>query len=331
MTTLILTHESALAFWRSPASGLAQAALQEREIGDALEDVTGKIRASTLAAIRESGRLGQVSFPLELLTATRGDRRSTKLMTLHCMQTPIPAESLRFWKGFRIEGQRVDLLVSSPEFCFVQMTRRLSDIEALMLACELCGSYRLSDSDPRGYVHAEPLTQPAWLEWYANEARQMTGAKQARRLATHALSGARSPQQAKLALMASLPRSLGGIGTPAPELDHVIEVPDDVARVLGSRTRTPDLFWPQVATALELDTRSWANAGSRADYEERKADAYRRMGITLITLSRAQLGDLDALRRLFEVVARSCGKRRHPVNERQAARQEATHRVLFGE
>lgn len=334
MPALILSHETALAWWRSPEAGIPThaTALSPEQAHGALSATAGSVHARLIDELQdENEEFSALPAPLDLLTADRNDRRNTRRARFHCMQTELPPGSLLLWKELAAQEESVRIYLPTPEFCFVQMAHHLDDIGLSELGCELCGSYRGTSGGTGGASAHDvpPLTSPEKLLAYAESAEQMTGAKRARKVAGRLIAGAHSPQQAKLALMASLPRSMGGIGTPKPQLDHVIEIPDAIARVLGSRTRRPDLFWPEISTAVEYENRMWNDASAHAEYEARKADAYHRMGLEVISITRSQLENLDATRRIFEIIVRACGKRRKPANARQVARQEATHRALF--
>lgn len=319
MTAIVLSHETALDWWRRYGHGPAGEALGAGEAQAALASCRGKLHAALLKDVQRSPELCDLPVPLHVLSDTRGERRKTQLVHVHCMQTALPDGALI--PVGRIADD-IDLLVSSPAFCFVQMASQLGIWELAELGYELCGHY-VHTEQASGQARHDVLATPQELRAFAETASNLTGAKPARRIAKSVLAGSRSLEQTHVALLAHLPRSLGGMGAKPPSLEQSISAPDVVARLIGSRSLSPDLYWPDARIALEYDGRPAGSTSTASDLAARKKSAYRMLGIEVILLDREQLDDLDGIEETFEHINRKCGTRLKPANGKQRARQEA--------
>lgn len=316
MAAIVLSHATALEWWRWAGSPAPDALLDVSAAQRALAASRGKLDAAVHEALELVGKLTELNAPVHLLTNERGQRRETATAHVHCMQASLPAGALAEIT-LAADGAAfppdVSVFASTPEFCFVQMASHTCDFELAELGYQLCAQ---RDGE------SAPLTTPERLLAFAQAADNMTGAKRARRLAKHVLSGSCTADQTHIALLAHLPRSMGGMGTKAPLLDQRIAAPDVVARLIGARTLEPDLYWPEARIALEYDGRHAESPGASADLAARKKSAYRMLGIEVILLDRGSLSDADALRETFDHINRKCSTRLKPANEKQRARQE---------
>ena len=196
---IILAHDSSLSYWRSPTAKRGQS-LDAAEASVFIDRACGCAHVQTLDSALSSGMLADISKPLELLTANRNERRSTKRARFHCVQTALPAGAL---------------------------------------------------------VLVDETTLPD--------------------------------------------------GT--------------AARILGTRTFKPDLYWPEYRMAVEYSNRAWPSAQERLNYDKLVRNAYRMLGITAISLGKDDLSDDARLRKRFELVNRKCKRRLQTPNDRHLARQ----------
>lgn len=318
---IILAHESSLAYWRSPTARRGQS-LDAAEASVFIDRACGCAHVQTLDSALSSGMLADVSKPLELLTANRNERRSTKRARFHCVQTALPAGALVLVDETTLpDGTKLHIALSSPEFCFLQMARSLAWFDLIALGFELCGDYALAPDAPRGFLPRSPISTPDDLLAFATNAYNFTGSKTARRAARQILQGSRSPRETKVCMLAHLPRLQGGMGCKAPLLGQEIEAPDPAARILGARTFKPDLYWPEYRMAVEYSNRAWPSAQERLNYDKLVRNAYRMLGITAISLGKDDLSDNARLRKRFELVNRKCKRRLQTPNDRHLARQ----------
>ena len=344
---LILSHQSAVEFWRSHSMPTASHALSKEEASLALNAARGNMHVRWLRATLQDGRLEKLPKPVGLLANSRQERRTTKLATIHCVLTQLPEGSLVEvgpLSGSEAQPQKAQgdeaqteeaqseaspsrfsgrLLVATPELCLVQMASVLPTWELIELAFELCGSYALSPASPRGYIPRTPLSTPEKLRDFAGSATGIRGAKLARTAAKWVVAGARSPEEARICMLAHLPRSLGGMGTKGPRLGARIPAPDAATRIIGSRVFTPDLYWPDANIVLDYAGRSMPSPEAQSSYNRQLSNAYRMASIEVVPISRTDLADYPGIAKRFELINRRCGTRLKPANAKQQARQQA--------
>ncbi len=334
---LILSHMSALEFWRTHSLPTFPHVLSAGETAQALNAVVGNVHVRWLQAALQDDRLEKLSRPVNLLANSRQERRTTKLAIIHCMQSQLPAGSLvELGTLHALESQPQEepaeeetsrfsgsVLVATPEFCLVQMASMLPTWELIELAFELCGSYALSPSSPRGYIPRTPLSTPEKLQAFTENAAGIKRAKLARTAAKWVVAGARSPEEARICMLAYLPRSLGGMGTAKPHLGARIPAPDAATRIIGSRVYTPDLYWPDAHIVLEYAGRSLPSPEAQSSYNRQLSNAYGMASIEVVPFSRDDLADYPGIIKRFELINRRCGTRLKPANAKQQSRQQA--------
>ena len=276
----------------------------------------------TLDSALSSNLLASMHKPLDLLTGNRNERRSTKRARFHCVQTALPAGALVLIDETTLpDGTNLHIALTSPEFCFLQMARSHAWFDLIALGFELCGGYALAPDAPRGFLPRNPISTPDDLAVFATSAHNFTGAKTARKAARQILQGSRSPKETRVCMLAHLPRLQGGMGCKTPLLGQEIEAPDPAARILGTRTFKPDLYWPGHRVVVEYSNRTWPSAQERLNYDKLVRNAYRMLGITAISLGKDDLSDDAGLRKRFELVNRKCGRRLQAPNDRHLAHQ----------
>lgn len=318
---IILAHESSLAYWRRPAAKRGRS-LDAAEARDFIDRACGSAHVRSLDDALSSDLLAGMRKPLDLLTVNRNERRSTKRARFHCVQTALPDGALVLVDETILpDGTSLHIALTSPEFCFLQMARLLPWFYLIALGFELCGDYALAPNAPRGFLPRSPISTPDDLVTFAASAHNFTGSKTARKAARQILQGSRSLKETKVCMLAHLPRLQGGMGCKAPLLGREIEAPDPAARILGTRTFKPDLYWPEHRVVVEYSNRTWPSAQERLNYDKLVRNAYRMLGITAISLGKDDLPDDAGLRKRFELVNRKCGRRLQAPNDRHLARQ----------
>lgn len=318
---IILAHDSSLSYWRSPTAKRGQS-LDAAEASVFIDRACGCAHVQTLDSALSSGMLADISKPLELLTANRNERRSTKRARFHCVQTALPAGALVLVDETTLpDGTKLHIALSSPEFCFLQMARSLAWFDLIALGFELCGDYALAPGAPRGFL---PRNPSAHLTISPPSRQVPITSRGPRRLAGRPDKSCKDrarPRKRRSACSRIFPGLQGGMGCKAPLLGQEIEAPDPAARILGTRTFKPDLYWPEYRMAVEYSNRAWPSAQERLNYDKLVRNAYRMLGITAISLGKDDLSDDARLRKRFELVNRKCKRRLQTPNDRHLARQ----------
>jgi very-short-patch-repair endonuclease len=206
-----------------------------------------------------------------------------------------------------LHHDRAQVLVSVPEFCFLQMASLLPIEKLIALGFELCGSYARSSQGT--FFDTRPLTTPRKLVEFLSRATGFRGIKQAKRALQYILPYSASPMETALTMQLCLPYLLGGYGIPKPRLNRRINLPNKVKERSYSSFYVCDLYWEDDALAIEYDS-NFAHAGINKTVK----DAMRRsiltgIGISVLSVTWAQVLDREALDKIARIVARGTGKR----------------------
>ena len=287
---LYLGHKSALDYW---CWNDVPSRLQTRKMQNvALTAPTPELICFARA------ELNPFETPLHVIVADENDKRNLKNIYCHSFGNSIPPYSF-----FRHSAH---IAVSSPEACFLQLALTADPIGLICIGCELCGTYSIDPISGK-LLNRRPRTKLAFLHAYLNKADGIRGSIKARKALAHILENSASPMETKIALLLSLPTSMGGYGIPQPELN---------AQVTHSfsDTRHPerfrcDLYWPTVKLALEYDSHQY-----HASSEKVVLDSTRRMKIEsekihVLSVTKQQIYNSSEFEKLVGVIARYLGHR----------------------
>ena len=238
--------------------------------------------------------------PLDLLFYKNCTKSCSRLVCAHTTSRQLPPGSL-----VRLSEH---VLIASPELVFSQIAEDRSFEQLIMAGCELCGTYRLfGDGGP-------PLSLPEERP-RLTRAADIAGTLQrfglgprttAVRAARYVFDNARSPMEAKVALLLSLPPRLGGFGLPRPALNPDFYLGPEAYSLYPRKPCHPDLFWADARLDVEYDGADTHTAEAHAK-DVARAAAFACEGVTVLTIAKAQAYD----RRAFETVAGVIASRLH--------------------
>ena len=213
---IFICGHSALEYWRFvpslPARGGAIAPSACRAGGGAshpwaegdggvLDFAPNVDAACTLA----SSVLRALASPLEVMVGRERHRRHTPLMSCRLYSRPLPPSA--FVRAAR------NVLVASPELCFVDMSCHLSFEQLVCLGFELCGTYMPPFPGSEELRRRPgPLTSKADIAAFLELVCGMRGCEKARRALDYVLEDSASPTETVSAMLLSLPYRLGASG-----------------------------------------------------------------------------------------------------------------------
>ena len=127
--------------------------------------------------------------------------------------------NVHLWSGPLLTGDDVvriqeGLYVCSPGLCFLQHAAWLDVFGLTLLGCELTGAYALQAASSYGVAARPALTSVNAMEGLLGRSAGVAGIRLAREALRYVLPNAASPMEARLGLMLSMPRRLGGYGFP---------------------------------------------------------------------------------------------------------------------
>lgn len=294
---MLIGYDSALDYWRTVGPSFLRG-YEERQT--ATRRARRALASSKVPRLSEGNRRpAGCALPVTALVGDVSCRTNTASVIARVWSNLPERSFIDAGNGF---------LVSTPEFCFLQMANWLSVTQLILLGYELCGTYVLIDKGPAPRRDA-PLTTVAKLRTFAEGATNARGRKKALRALHSVLDRSASPMESVLAMLLSLPYGLGGYGLAQPSLNFRVDVPSRFRKLADRTYCACDLCWPEARLAVEYDSRL-----HHADPERQESDARRRgtltsLGFTVVTVSRAQLMDSGSFNRLSHQLAKLLGKR----------------------
>lgn len=202
-----------------------------------------------------------------------------------------------------------NVLVSTPEFSFLQMAGLLSETQLILVGYKMCAAYRIREDGVT--IPVEPITSVSKLRSYLGKAEGCYGAKKAVRALSWIVDKARSPMEVNTSMVVSLPRRLGGYGLGKPCINYVIEASGYDAATLDRNDRKYfeiDLYWPDKRVGLEYDGAGHLIA-SQIRKDKRRLNCLLANGEKILVAMIDQLTDEEYRNTLLHQLAKLLGVR----------------------
>lgn len=299
--------------------------------------------------------------PLHLLVPNAASRSRSKAVRAHAWSGPLARRSLLAAPGEQ-------LLVSSPEFTLLQLagpplpkasaddiffferlgpgdplrplddpTRWAAATREVWLAqttMELMGTYRRTEgTGAKTSYDKTPLTSYNALSHFADELPSARGIELFRTTLGRSMALSFSPMETMLALMLTLPTSLGGYGLPRPILN--VRLRAGQAGISSQRTILPDLYWPEREVLLEYESFEFHEGGfgplganEKLAHDAERANTLLAMGMHPFVARPRQVLDLARLDLLARQVAKRLGTPVAPCSGRNLERRAKLHALL---
>lgn len=296
---MILGHISALQYWRS-IGALDPSCLKDVPVKGQRFLASIKPTATEINDLEQRG-FSFLNKPIHLLVPNADARCRYKNAKCYILPKHLPRKTL-----FQISE---DIVVSSPEYCFIQMATLLSFAKLVQLGFEMCGTYRIEEIDQRGFRQAEPLSNTKKLNAFIRNAENTDGIVLARKAIRFIADGSASPMETLLAELLCTSRRLGGYGLPLPRMNYRIDTGRRAKRAAAKSYYVCDLYWPEANLAVEYDSDMFHTGSDRIarDASRRNALAYR--GIRVVTVTKHQIMNPVELERVANLLTKELGVR----------------------
>lgn len=232
--------------------------------------------------------LGHTSNHLHVVVPTARDRIHTSKLTCHVMTEPVERENYLDF-GAEIVGLSI-------EHFYVDMCHSLSFEQQMLLAYELCGWYTIvpnpnyEDEIAQGKqsykthaVERPPLTTVEKLRQFAQDNRHIRGSKLALRALKYVANCARSPEEARLAIVMLLPHNLGGYNRGPLLMDYRIDG--------AANYRKCDAFLLRGRVAVEYNSSKYHVTPADVERDSERTNELAALGIPVVNISREELRD----------------------------------------
>lgn len=317
---IILSHISALEFWRSGKEFVLRRPDRFPEV-DAIGEGAQNLTSSRIKKLRNQG-FEFLSEPTHLLVPSDRMRSVRNNVVCHVCSRRIPKGSfIQICDG---------VYVCRPELAFVQATRILAFPAAVLTGFEICGAFRMSVNNQPALFQRSPLTTAAAIADYLEQCGGMHGIVEAKHAVRYVRDGSESPMEAKLVILLCFPISLGGYGIPLPVLNQTIPTTDAVRKATGRASFRCDLLWPQAGLAVEYDG---ADHGERIADDSIRRTALAELGVhTVVTVTKRQMQNEAELDLVVQRLKHCLGiNRRMPTCDWSAQRAVLRRTLLYGD
>jgi hypothetical protein len=283
-----ISHESALEYWRLARSGQI--------------DHRGVPRSKALAAkglkIKSLDSFGSFNLtpPLHILVPEGNARRISRKVSCHVWGTALP-------RGCFI-GIEKGLLVSSPEFSYLQMAGKLPFLKLIELGFELCGTYTMSPDSRAKFQLRDSLTSVAKLRAFLEKMPGARGCAKARKALEYVADNSASPMETLLTMLLSLPHRLGGYGFAIPLLNHRIDISTTAKKAADKRYYVCDLYWPASKVAVEYDSSAFHTGATRIANDSLRRNALAYLDITVVSITSRQVYHIAELEKTAYALAK---------------------------
>lgn len=292
------SHNTALAFWVRRAVSRDASAYPEISF-------MPESRSSAFDASEIDERLAGCDQDecVHIMLATRDRQRAKARVFHHCVSAQLPQGSFR--------SVSENCAMASPELLFIQMGMEMNDVHQVAFGNLLCASFAPvnSEVDMRGFCEIEPLTNPHRIAAIASHIRHMKGVGNAKRNLNYVTANAASPREVVLAMLLTLPSSMGGFGFAKPELNGSIVLPPRTAQSFGRRSLRADMLWRAQKVAIEYDSDQWHTGTERITYDSRRRNLLKSMGYDVITVTNGEIKRRGDMERIANVLAAALGRR----------------------
>ena len=314
--SIYVCAESALDHYRKATFPALQPDKEQdiRTLDDAAASL-GAVNQHTLAGLGLPSP--STENPLHVLVAKPAARGRAQSVEAAVWGHPLPPGAFR--------KVSIDAFVSSPEFLFLQMARKLELVPLVELGMELCGTYRREAVDGTTSYNQPQLTTPRDLRVFLDKAGSAPGTRRAKQALKYIASNSASPFETIVYLLLCLPRNLGGYAMPRPELNPSIRFSQRGKQHTLRRSSCPDLYWEMARLDLECHGSAHEQQKRRTEDSMRRK-ALERMGIEVIELTYDEVESPKLFRAAVLRIAKKLGYRLRSRGENDFAGKEAALR-----
>ena len=315
---IILSHETTFEYWRAAPTGTVPSPSPTR-----IATPPKRVPAHDEIAAALSSCGFNPNAPVHVLVAPEAKRASSAMVQPHSFCGDLPKGAL-----LRLDDR---LLVTSAEFCLLQIATDMSLPDLIRSGCELCSTYAVHAQAQKIEYGCEPATSLDKLQAFTDKSAGLQGIKPLRRALRYILPNSASPMETALALLLALPCSLGGYGLPAPQLNRRVDVETYSEDLTSQDFYKCDLFWEDAKVAVEYDSTQYHTAADKIAHDARRRNELSALGISVLTVTAKQLLNWPALDKTAHVLAKHLGKRIQPQCKDYLQRQFNLRKALLQE
>ena len=190
-----------------------------------------------------------VSLPLDVLAISSNQRTKNQCCHGRLLDPELVRDGLIYITKIVTDKKKNDdreeysLCVASPEMCFLQAARYLPMLELVKLGYDLCAIYCFDENQDYHQTGRSPATNVEQILKYLKSCSGKRGVRNAEKALLYVLNRSNSPMETRLAMIAILPLSRGGYAIRRPELNKVVYLSKQAARMIGTDHLVCDMVW----------------------------------------------------------------------------------------
>lgn len=170
------------------------------------------------------------------------------------------------------------IYIACPELMFCQLASTYSFEKLLLLGYEICGTYSYNENSPIGFSNNLcPLTCVQNISNYIEKLKKCSynfhGLKQAKKAVAYILDNSASPQESRLSILLTGPRSIGAFGLNYCSLNQKVELSDKAALICSQSYVYPDISILNKKIAIEYDSDSFHDNENQNRKDKRRINA----------------------------------------------------------
>lgn len=314
-----IIYPSAAEFWLDATNrkNLDRFALNVRQSVSLPEDYSFEFDANSCLALM---KMTSLSAPLYIIDPTPGKRRSGKYFVCRCRHKNLPDNSFikvgsihyshLFTNAEQSADEIIEIYVESPEMCFLEAALQLPFNELILLGYELCARYVVDKNKEYLQRTRSPLTTRQTISSFLNKIEFYRGIKPARRAIKYVIDNSNSPIESRLAMIASLPFSMGGYALRKPELNAPVGLSEDASKLAGRSSLLGDLVWSLEKVVTEYDSNASRLSPDQHSYDKKRILAFELSGYKVLNITSGDLKNIEAADEVFGVLRAMLGLRK---------------------
>lgn len=270
--------------------------------------------ASVQEVIRWVMQKYRIPEPLTVLSPTVKDRQKSKWMKCLTRYENYPTFAFLELETIQIPdgvGGMIpcQILIASPELCFMQAAAKCSFLETIRLGYDLCRTYLLDDKSEYGQTHSNPPVSTDMLRAFLSRMEGRRGCRDARRALKYVRDCSNSPMETRLAIVQTLPFVLGGFSIDGQELNGKVFFSEQAASIFRRNKCSCDSIWRDKKVAMEYDSNKTHLTPEQHDWDKRKATALMADGYKVFSVTSNMVATLQDLEKTFITLRSILGKR----------------------
>ncbi len=321
----IISHETAVYWYRRQSLKSGMSDIDERLV-DSSMNASELERAGSLQSrlqIRNLFSMSHHQTAVHLLVDSAEVRPHGRGVRAHVWRSPLPARAF-----VRADDER--MLVPTPELLFALLARGNSVESLAMFGCELCGTYALDPSAPRGFLEAGPITTPERIDRALREIGTSCALSKAMSAVRLVVANSASPAESMCAICLQLPTSQGGGGLPRPILNESVSITREEQDALRCSYLKTDISWEGTRVAVEYDSDSEHSDPEKLRRTSARRDVLEMHGYRVVSTTSHDLGSGAAFAVKAGQVRRALGLKEVAYTPARQSRMSETLNELWG-